>query len=198
MSELKQKKVDLIEVSSVLFKRVYVDKESVKDVASDIGMALSYVSERVDYGSKIQDSKLIYDLYKEGVKDATLLISLVKIMLIDKSVLELVIENGKKNNCLNRKFVTNALKELRIKTNGNKRGRKKTNLLPRNEQTKINQRNALKRKKDKGLVRLEVTIPESLKLSLTEEAEAKNMDRNQYILEKLYACNRGLMPNYID
>lgn len=60
-------------------------------------------------------------------------------------------------------------------------GRPKTNVLPRDEQLKLNKRNQVKRDRSKGLKRIEFKVSEQLYTALSEQAEQAKMTRSAYI-----------------
>ena len=61
-------------------------------------------------------------------------------------------------------------------------GRPKTSDLTRSEQLRVNQRKSQGNKKEKGNVRLEIWLQESLRDQLTEDAKKKGLSRSEYIL----------------
>lgn len=60
-------------------------------------------------------------------------------------------------------------------------GRPKTNVLPRDEQLKLNKRNQVKRDRSKGLKRIEFKVSEQLYTALSEQAEKAEMTRSAYL-----------------
>ncbi|QBL09306.1 LexA regulated protein [Rheinheimera sp. D18] len=60
-------------------------------------------------------------------------------------------------------------------------GRPKTNVLPRDEQLKLNKRNQVKRDRNKGLKRIEFKVSEQLYTALSEQAEQAKMTRSAYL-----------------
>ncbi|MEH8020691.1 LexA regulated protein [Rheinheimera metallidurans] len=60
-------------------------------------------------------------------------------------------------------------------------GRPKTNVLPRDEQLKLNKRNQVKRDRSKGLKRIEFKVSEQLYTALSEQAEQAKMTRSAYL-----------------
>lgn len=83
-----------------------------KDIASKIGKSPSYVSERINYHADIPVFQSIADLYDSarGVTDSILLRDLLKIAKTNPKAVDIVIAVGQANNCLDRKFVREALK----------------------------------------------------------------------------------------
>ncbi|WP_341501138.1 LexA regulated protein [Gallaecimonas sp. GXIMD4217] len=62
-----------------------------------------------------------------------------------------------------------------------RRGRPKTNPLPRKLQLKVNKRNQIKRDKEKGLRRIELKVEQQLFDALNDLAQEQNLSRSQLI-----------------
>lgn len=65
--------------------------------------------------------------------------------------------------------------------NEKRRGRPRTNPLPREQQLKVNKRNQIQRDKAKGLKRIELKVSQELYDALNREALASNISRSQLI-----------------
>ncbi|MCL1126346.1 LexA regulated protein [Shewanella surugensis] len=71
--------------------------------------------------------------------------------------------------------------------NDKRRGRPRSNPLPRDQQVKLNKRKQILRDKEKGLKRIELKVSQALYDALNEQAMASNMSRSQlieFILQK--------------
>ncbi|ACJ29351.1 Helix-turn-helix protein, CopG [Shewanella piezotolerans WP3] len=69
-----------------------------------------------------------------------------------------------------------------------RRGRPRSNPLPRDQQLKINKRNQIQRDRANGLKRIELKVSQDLYDALNEQAMASNISRSQLIesiLQKL-------------
>ncbi|ABV87372.1 MULTISPECIES: LexA regulated protein [Shewanella] len=69
-----------------------------------------------------------------------------------------------------------------------RRGRPRSNPLPRDQQLKINKRNQIQRDRANGLKRIELKVSQDLYDALNEQALASNISRSQLIesiLQKL-------------
>ena len=69
-----------------------------------------------------------------------------------------------------------------------RRGRPRSNPLPRDQQLKINKRNQIQRDRANGLKRIELKVSQDLYDALNEQAMASNINRSQLIesiLQKL-------------
>ncbi|WKE67193.1 LexA regulated protein [Gallaecimonas kandeliae] len=62
-----------------------------------------------------------------------------------------------------------------------RRGRPKTNPLPRQAQLKVNKRNQIKRDRQKGLKRVELKVDSDLFETLNELAKAQSVSRSELI-----------------
>ncbi|AZQ10501.1 MULTISPECIES: LexA regulated protein [Shewanella] len=62
-----------------------------------------------------------------------------------------------------------------------RRGRPRSNPLPREAQLRINKRNQIQRDKAKGLKRIELKVSQDLYDALNEKALASNISRSQLI-----------------
>lgn len=62
-----------------------------------------------------------------------------------------------------------------------RRGRPRSNPLPRDQQLKINKRNQIQRDKANGLKRIELKVSQDLYDALNEQAVASNISRSQLI-----------------
>ncbi|MCF1427071.1 MAG: LexA regulated protein [Shewanella sp.] len=65
--------------------------------------------------------------------------------------------------------------------NEKRRGRPRTNPLPREQQLKVNKRNQIQRDKAKGLKRIELKVSQELYDALNREALESNISRSQLI-----------------
>ncbi|WP_025820441.1 LexA regulated protein [Shewanella marina] len=65
--------------------------------------------------------------------------------------------------------------------NEKRRGRPRSNPLPREQQLKVNKRNQIQRDRAKGLKRIELKVSQDLYDALNEQAEASNISRSQLI-----------------
>ncbi|MCL1073046.1 LexA regulated protein [Shewanella dokdonensis] len=65
--------------------------------------------------------------------------------------------------------------------NEKRRGRPRSNPLPREQQLRVNKRNQVKRDKEKGLKRIELKVSQDLYDALNEQATASNISRSQLI-----------------
>ncbi|MGI2258271.1 LexA regulated protein [Shewanella sp. GXUN23E] len=65
--------------------------------------------------------------------------------------------------------------------NERRRGRPRTNPLPREQQLKVNKRNQIQRDKAKGLKRIELKVSQELYDALNREALESNISRSQLI-----------------
>ncbi|MGL4474454.1 MAG: LexA regulated protein [Shewanella sp.] len=65
--------------------------------------------------------------------------------------------------------------------NEKRRGRPRTNPLPREQQLKVNKRNQIQRDKANGLKRIELKVSQDLYDALNEQALASNISRSQLI-----------------
>lgn len=65
--------------------------------------------------------------------------------------------------------------------NEKRRGRPRTNPLPREQQLRVNKRNQIQRDKAKGLKRVELKVSQELYDALNQQAIAHNMSRSQLI-----------------
>ena len=68
-----------------------------------------------------------------------------------------------------------------------RRGRPRSNPLPRSQQLKVNKRNQILRDKAKGLKRIELKVSQELFDILNEKALAENISRAQLIESMLIA-----------
>ncbi|GAA5187287.1 LexA regulated protein [Ferrimonas gelatinilytica] len=68
-----------------------------------------------------------------------------------------------------------------------RRGRPRTNPLPREEQLRVNKRNQIRRDKSKGLKRIEFKVSERLYNALNDRALDSNITRSQLIESILLA-----------
>ncbi|MDF0535645.1 LexA regulated protein [Shewanella yunxiaonensis] len=66
-----------------------------------------------------------------------------------------------------------------------RRGRPRSNPLPREQQLRVNKRNQVKRDKEKGLKRIELKVSQDLYDALNEKASASNISRSQLIEQVL-------------
>ncbi|ABZ76801.1 LexA regulated protein [Shewanella halifaxensis] len=62
-----------------------------------------------------------------------------------------------------------------------RRGRPRSNPLPRDQQLKINKRNQIQRDRANGLKRIELKVSQDLYDALNEQAMASNISRSQLI-----------------
>ena len=62
-----------------------------------------------------------------------------------------------------------------------RRGRPKTNPLPRKEQLRVNKRNQIQRDRSQGLKRIELKVSDALYNALNEQAMTDNVSRSQLI-----------------
>ncbi|MCK8046422.1 MULTISPECIES: LexA regulated protein [Shewanella] len=62
-----------------------------------------------------------------------------------------------------------------------RRGRPRSNPLPRDQQLKINKRNQIQRDRANGLKRIELKVSQDLYDALNEQAVASNISRSQLI-----------------
>ncbi|AXQ15895.1 MULTISPECIES: LexA regulated protein [Shewanella] len=62
-----------------------------------------------------------------------------------------------------------------------RRGRPRSNPLPREQQLKVNKRNQIMRDRAKGLKRIELKVSQDLYDALNEKALASNISRSQLI-----------------
>ncbi|TKB47754.1 LexA regulated protein [Ferrimonas sediminicola] len=62
-----------------------------------------------------------------------------------------------------------------------RRGRPKTNPLPRKEQLRVNKRNQIQRDRSLGLKRIELKVSDALYNALNEQAMTDNVSRSQLI-----------------
>ncbi|WP_299005204.1 LexA regulated protein [uncultured Shewanella sp.] len=62
-----------------------------------------------------------------------------------------------------------------------RRGRPRSNPLPRDQQLKMNKRNQMLRDKEKGLKRIELKVSQDVYNALNEQAMTSNMSRSQLI-----------------
>jgi predicted DNA binding CopG/RHH family protein len=65
--------------------------------------------------------------------------------------------------------------------NEKRRGRPRSNPLPRDQQLRVNKRNQMKRDREKGLKRIELKVSQDLYDALNEQASASNISRSQLI-----------------
>lgn len=65
--------------------------------------------------------------------------------------------------------------------NDKRRGRPRSNPLPRDQQVKMNKRKQILRDKEKGLKRIELKVSQDLYDALNAQAMASNMSRSQLI-----------------
>ncbi|MBY6096840.1 LexA regulated protein [Ferrimonas balearica] len=68
-----------------------------------------------------------------------------------------------------------------------RRGRPRTNPLPREEQLRINKRNQIQRDRSRGLKRIELKVSEALYNALNDQALDSNISRSQLIESILLA-----------
>ncbi|MCH1920429.1 LexA regulated protein [Shewanella sp. A3A] len=65
--------------------------------------------------------------------------------------------------------------------NEKRRGRPRSNPLPREQQLRVNKRNQIKRDREKGLKRIELKVSQELYDALNEKASDSNISRSQLI-----------------
>lgn len=70
---------------------------------------------------------------------------------------------------------------LDLFANEKRRGRPRSNPLPREQQLKINKRKQMLRDKEKGLKRIELKVSQALHDALNQQAIAKKVSRSQLI-----------------
>ncbi|MBY6185042.1 LexA regulated protein [Marinobacter hydrocarbonoclasticus] len=68
-----------------------------------------------------------------------------------------------------------------------RRGRPRTNPLPREEQLRVNKRNQIQRDRSRGLKRIELKVSEALYNALNDQALDSNISRSQLIESILLA-----------